>query len=31
MKFILNYIRKETWSPYVAGILLGVVASWPSG
>jgi uncharacterized protein len=25
MKFILNYIRKETWSPYVAGILLGVV------
>lgn len=26
MKFILNYIRKETWSPYVAGILLGLVA-----
>jgi len=26
MKIILNYIRKETWSPYVAGILLGVVA-----
>jgi hypothetical protein len=25
MKFILNYLRKETWSPYVAGILLGVV------
>ncbi len=25
MKFILNYIRKETWSPYVAGILLGLV------
>lgn len=33
MKFILNYIRKETWSPYVAGILLGVVgvlAVWVS-
>ena len=26
MKFILNYIRKETWSPYAAGVLLGVVA-----
>ena len=25
MKFIINYIRKETWSPYVAGILLGIV------
>lgn len=25
MKFILNYIRKETWSPYIAGILLGFV------
>jgi len=25
MKSILNYIRKETWSPYVAGILLGIV------
>jgi hypothetical protein len=25
MKFILNYIRKEEWSPYVAGILLGLV------
>jgi uncharacterized protein len=24
MKSILNFIRKETWSPYVAGILLGV-------
>ena len=24
MKFILNYIRKEEWSPYVAGILLGI-------
>jgi len=24
MKFILTYIRKEEWSPYVAGILLGV-------
>jgi uncharacterized protein len=25
MKSILNYIRKETWSPYIAGILLGLV------
>ncbi len=25
MKFIMNYIRKDTWSPYIAGILLGVV------
>jgi uncharacterized protein len=25
MKFMLNYLRKETWSPYVAGILLGLV------
>lgn len=25
MKFILNYIRKEIWSPYIAGILLGIV------
>jgi len=25
MKFIMNYLRKETWSPYVAGILLGIV------
>jgi uncharacterized membrane protein YedE/YeeE len=23
---ILNYIRRETWSPYVAGILLGLVS-----
>jgi hypothetical protein len=33
MNSILNYIRKETWSPYVAGILLGVVgilAVWAS-
>ena len=33
MKFILNYIRRETWSPYVAGILLGLVgiaAVWVS-
>jgi hypothetical protein len=33
MRFILNYIRKETWSPYIAGILLGVVgilAVWAS-
>lgn len=26
MKRIWKYIRKETWSPYVAGALLGVVA-----
>lgn len=26
MKIILNYIRKETWSPYIAGILLGLVS-----
>jgi len=26
MKTILDYIHRETWSPYVAGILLGVVA-----
>jgi len=26
MKFIWNYIRKEEWSPYVAGVLLGLVA-----
>jgi hypothetical protein len=26
MKSILKYIRKELWSPYVAGILLGLVA-----
>ncbi len=25
MKSIINYIRKDEWSPYVAGILLGVV------
>ena len=33
MKFILNYIRKEEWSPYVAGALLGIVgiaAVWAS-
>jgi hypothetical protein len=33
MKFILDYIRKETWSPYVAGVLLGIVgiaAVWAS-
>ena len=33
MKFILNYIRKDTWSPYVAGTLLGIVgilAVWAS-
>jgi uncharacterized membrane protein YedE/YeeE len=25
MARIMNYIRKDTWSPYVAGILLGIV------
>jgi hypothetical protein len=25
MKHILNYIRKETWSPYIAGIMLGLI------
>ncbi len=25
MNFIIQYIRKEEWSPYVAGILLGIV------
>jgi len=33
MKFVLNYIRREEWSPYVAGALLGVVgiaAVWAS-
>ena len=25
MKWLTNYIRKEEWSPYVAGILLGIV------
>ncbi len=24
MKAIMNYIRKEEWSPYVAGVLLGI-------
>jgi len=26
MRFIWNYIQKEEWSPYVAGVLLGLVA-----
>ncbi|HVU14087.1 MAG TPA: YeeE/YedE thiosulfate transporter family protein [Phototrophicaceae bacterium] len=26
MKRILNYIRKDEWSPYAAGVLLGIVA-----
>ena len=33
MNFVMNYIRKEEWSPYVAGILLGLVgiaAVWAS-
>jgi len=33
MKFTLNYIRREEWSPYVAGTLLGLVgiaAVWAS-
>lgn len=33
MKAIINYIRRDEWSPYVAGILLGVVgvlAVWMS-
>ena len=33
MKFIWNYIRREEWSPYVAGVLLGLVcitAVWAS-
>jgi hypothetical protein len=33
MKKVLDYIRKETWSPYVAGIVLGLVgiaAVWAS-
>lgn len=33
MKAILDYIRKETWSPYVAGVLMGLVgiaAVWAS-
>src|SRR5512147_1690087 len=25
MTQIMNYIRKDTWSPYIAGILLGIV------
>ena len=25
MKRILNYIRRDEWSPYVAGVLLGIV------
>lgn len=25
MKFVLNYIRRDEWSPYVAGVMLGVV------
>ena len=25
MKFVMDYIRKEEWSPYVAGTLLGIV------
>jgi uncharacterized membrane protein YedE/YeeE len=25
MKFLIEYIRRDEWSPYVAGILLGVV------
>lgn len=25
MKYILSYIRREEWSPYVAGVLLGIV------
>ena len=25
MKSVMNYIRKDEWSPYVAGILLGLV------
>jgi len=25
MKYIVQYIKKEEWSPYVAGILLGIV------
>jgi hypothetical protein len=33
MQLVLNYIRKEIWSPYIAGILLGLVgilAVWAS-
>ncbi len=25
MKHILNYIHRDTWSPYIAGVLLGIV------
>ena len=25
MNWVMNYIRKEEWSPYVAGVLLGIV------
>ena len=25
MNFVMDYIRKEEWSPYMAGILLGIV------
>jgi hypothetical protein len=25
MKYVWNYIRREEWSPYVAGVLLGIV------
>jgi len=25
MKFVMNYLHKEVWSPYVAGVLLGLV------
>ena len=25
MKWLLNYLHKDTWSPYVAGTLLGIV------
>jgi len=25
MKWLMSYIRKEVWSPYVAGVLLGLV------
>jgi hypothetical protein len=33
MKFIMDYIHKDEWSPYVAGVLLGLVgiaAVWAS-
>lgn len=25
MKQIINYIRRDEWSPYIAGVLLGIV------